>query len=157
MHKPQHLQPVQRTTPVSGTIGFPTQFPIGTVASRTGLAASAIRYYESVGVVPKPHRVSGRRVYDESWMKWLGLVLLAQDAGFSIAEIRDLVTPFEQDKRPTMCCQKAADHKIRELDEQMARIRKMKKVLAMMSSCGCRTAGDCGEAALQQLYERRSV
>jgi len=129
------------------------EFTIGRVSARTGLAASAIRYYESVGVVPSPPRVNGRRIYNENWMKWLGIVMLAQEAGFSIEEIKALVKRFPKEKPASVRWQKAADKKVKELDEQLKRIRKMQNLLGMLSSCECSTLEDCGSAALQHLYE----
>lgn len=128
------------------------EFTIGEVANRTGLAASAIRYYESAGVVPSPPRVSGRRVYNDNWMKWLGIVLLAQEAGFSIEEIRHLVQRFPKKKPPSNRWQKAAGKKIQEIDEKLIRLKKMQELLTMLSTCSCSTLEDCGAAALQYLY-----
>ena len=132
------------------------EFTIGKVAARTGLATSAIRYYESAGVVPSPPRVNGRRVYNESWMKWLGIVMLAQEAGFSIEEIRELVKRFPKEKPPSVRWQKAADIKIKEIEEQIVRFKKMQCLLKMLSSCSCNTLKDCGGAALQFFCEQRT-
>lgn len=65
---------------------------IGEVARRAGIQPSALRYYESIGLMPAPRRVSGRRRYDESAVRMLKIVQLAQSAGFSIAEIQVLLT-----------------------------------------------------------------
>ena len=66
-------------------------FTIGEVASRAGVAASAIRYYESIGLLPKPERESGQRRYDESVLGRLGFIGVAQAAGFKLPEIKELV------------------------------------------------------------------
>ncbi len=61
---------------------------IGEVAQRAGLRASAIRYYEDIGVLPVPERVyGGHRRYSERVFQRLAFIQLAQQAGFSMAEI----------------------------------------------------------------------
>ena len=61
---------------------------IGQVASRTGLRASAIRYYESRGLLPKASRIGGKRVYEGSVIERLAIIELAKTAGFHLDEIR---------------------------------------------------------------------
>lgn len=61
---------------------------IGEVARRAGLRPSALRYYESVGILSPPQRVSGQRRYDATALQRIALIQLAQRAGFTIAEIR---------------------------------------------------------------------
>src|SRR5829696_285261 len=68
---------------------------IGEVATRSGFTTSSIRYYESVGVLPQPDRVSGRRHYDPSVLQKLTVVDVAQRAGFSLDEIRLLLRASE--------------------------------------------------------------
>ena len=68
------------------------EFTIGEIASRAGVAASAIRYYESIGLLPEPERESGQRRYDESVLGRLGFIGVAQAAGFKLPEIKDSST-----------------------------------------------------------------
>ncbi len=69
---------------------------IGEAAARAGIRASAIRYYERVGLIPPPERVSGRRRYEEGIVRRLELIAVAKEAGFSLDEavpcstVRDL-------------------------------------------------------------------
>ena len=67
------------------------EFSIGEVAKRAGIAASAIRFYEAEGLIPKAPRRSGRRMYDPSILDRLSLIELAKSAGFTMAEIKRLV------------------------------------------------------------------
>ena len=130
------------------------QFTIGAVAARSGLPASTIRYYESVGVVPKPARMNGRRVYDEQWMKWLSLAVLAQNGGFTIKETKQIVRQFGKTKSPpSKRWTKAARVKLEELELQIRRIDHMKKVLKMAMGCGCSSMEDCADYALMHLEE----
>ena len=68
---------------------------IGNVSARAGVRASAIRYYERLGLLPEPERAGGRRRYDESILEWLSLIALARESGFTIGEIKQLVRALE--------------------------------------------------------------
>jgi DNA-binding transcriptional MerR regulator len=64
---------------------------IGEMVERTGVAATALRYYDELGLVRPVARVAGRRRYAESAVADVGVVLLLREVGFSLAEISSLV------------------------------------------------------------------
>jgi DNA-binding transcriptional MerR regulator len=64
---------------------------IGEVARRAELRPSAIRYYEKIGLLPRPPRAGGRRLYDELVLERLAIVRFAKFVGFRIDEIRLLL------------------------------------------------------------------
>src|SRR6266498_5084110 len=101
----------------------------GAVARRAGIRASALRYYESIGLMPAPKRVSGRRRYDESTIQMLKVIQLAQQAGFTVAEIQTLLHGFAPDTPPAARWQPLARQKLRELDTVIAHAQQMKRVL----------------------------
>ena len=68
---------------------------IGDVARQAGIRPSAVRYYESIGLLPAPRRVSGRRRYDRNTVQLLKIVQLAQQ---KIAELDALIERAEQMK-----------------------------------------------------------
>ena len=76
------------------------ELAIGEVARRAGIQPSALRYYESIGLMPAPKRVSGRRRYEESTVQMLKVIQLAQQAGFTVAEIQTLLHGFAPDTPP---------------------------------------------------------
>jgi len=124
------------------------EFTIGEVASRTGLPASTIRYYESVGVVPKPTRKNGRRIYSEKRIKWFYLAILAQEGGFTIKETKQIVRQFSYSKTsPSKSWLKAATEKLKELDVRSQRIDQMRQVLKISMGCGCMTIDECADNA----------
>src|SRR5262245_50052618 len=82
---------------------------IGEVAERTGLATSAIRYYEQRGLIPRARRVAGRRQFDEKDLAPLLVVQLAIDAGFTLAETRQLVSEFGRDRWRRLAEKKRAE------------------------------------------------
>jgi MerR family redox-sensitive transcriptional activator SoxR len=116
---------------------------IGEVAQRAGLAPSAIRYYEKLGLIPKPSRDGGKRRYDPSVLEWLSLIALAREAGFTIAEIRRLVTGFTPGTRPAARWQELATRKLAEIDAMVARAERMRAILRVALDCGCFRLEDC--------------
>lgn len=119
---------------------------IGEVARRAGLRTSALRYYERVGLLPPPQRVSGRRRYDERTVQLLRLIRLAQSAGFTVAEIKTLLHGFAPGTPPAARWQPLARQKLQELDALIAQAQQMKRVLAIGLNCGCLRLEDCAIA-----------
>src|SRR5215216_1550017 len=101
---------------------------IGEVARRAGIRPSALRYYESIGLMPAPKRVNGRRRYDESIVQMLRIIQLAQQAGFTVAEIETLLHGFAPDTPPAARWQPLAQQKIAELDALIVHAEKMKVI-----------------------------
>ena len=66
---------------------------IGELARRAGVTASALRYYEELGLLPAPARISGQRRYPESAARLVAAILLYSDAGFTLAEQKALLAP----------------------------------------------------------------
>src|SRR3954463_9741784 len=116
---------------------------IGDVAARAGVEASAIRYYESLGLLPQPDRVGGKRRYGNDVLDRLALIALAKDAGFTMKEIRALVSDFAPDSGPAERWRMLATRKLAELDESAARLRRMRKVLRQALECGCVDLAAC--------------
>ncbi len=91
---------------------------IGELARRAGVTASAVRYYEELGLLPAPARISGQRRYPESAARLVATILLYSDAGFTLAEQKALMATRADgpdDRRRLM------QRKLAELDEQIAR------------------------------------
>lgn len=118
---------------------------IGELASRAGLAASTIRYYEDVKLLPRPARASGRRVFDDQTLDRLLVITFAKEAGFSLREIRQLFDGFASDTPAGARWQKLATAKLEEMDALAARIDAMKKLLREALRCGCVELDACGK------------
>jgi MerR family redox-sensitive transcriptional activator SoxR len=115
---------------------------IGQVAKKCGLAPSAIRFYEDVGVLPKAARVGGRRLYDASIVERLAVLERAKACGFSLAEMRQLFYGFREDTPPSERWQTLARRKIAELDELADKIAATKALL--QRPCACKDLAECG-------------
>ena len=121
---------------------------IGDLAARTGLAASAIRYYEAEGLIRPAARRSGRRVFDETAASQLEVVRLAAETGFTLAEIRQLVTEFGENR-----WRRLAERKLAEIREAAERLRTMEDLLGRLVRCECPDLDFCGRA-LQRAKSR---
>jgi len=122
---------------------------ISDVARRAGVRPSAIRYYESVGLLPAPRRVNGQRRYDANVLQGLAIIQLAQQAGFTIPEIRTLFTGFAPDTPISSRWQTLAQTKLAEVDALILRAQSVKRLLEEgILRCRCLTFEEC--AALIQ-------
>jgi MerR family redox-sensitive transcriptional activator SoxR len=116
---------------------------IGDIVRKTGVPASTIRYYEEIELLPPAARVNGRRRYDETILPKLNIIRLAQQAGFTIAEIQTLLHEFPIEASPSTRWQVMAEQKLTELDERMQTIQAMKAILEQTLNCECATLEDC--------------
>lgn len=121
------------------------EMTIGELAGRAGLAASTIRYYEEVKLLPRPARASGRRVFDEQALDRLLVITFATEAGFSLREIRQLFDGFASDTPIGERWKKLATAKLAEMEALAARIEAMKKLLREALRCGCIELDACGK------------
>jgi MerR family transcriptional regulator, redox-sensitive transcriptional activator SoxR len=118
---------------------------IGQVASRAGLQASAIRYYEAQGLVPRVGREGGKRVYEASILERLAVIRLAKMAGFDLEEIRRAISEVGSGQ-PAPIWRTLVDAKRADLDEQISKLVAMKSVLERVGRCTCPTLDECGRA-----------
>src|SRR5262245_38469603 len=105
---------------------------IGELARRAGIAPSALRYYEELGLFPTPTRVSGQRRYPESAVGLVGIILLLRDVGFSLAEQKALLA-----SRAVALddWQRLAQRKLAELAERIAKARTAREAIEHALGC----------------------
>ncbi|SRR6266487_3926037 len=127
------------------------EFSIGDVAKRAGIRASAIRYYESVEVLPAPQRVNGRRRYDSHVLERLAVIQIAQQAGFTVAEMRTLFNGFTPETPASARWEALAQQKLAEVDEMIRHAQAMKRVLEEeLLRCRCLTLDECARCIRDQ-------
>lgn len=114
---------------------------IGELSRRAGIAPSAIRYYEEQGLLARAARLSGRRVFDGRSLANLMVVRLAGDAGFTLKEIRQLVTEFGENR-----WRRLAQRKLVEIQAASERLRSMTVLLEKLLECECPDIEFCGRA-----------
>jgi MerR family redox-sensitive transcriptional activator SoxR len=116
---------------------------IGQIAREAGVATSTLRYYESIGLLPKVMRQSGQRRYDSSIIGTVGFIKLAQHAGFTMTEIQTLLHGFPTNTSPSKRWKELAENKLLEIELQLERVLAMKRRLEEGLKCGCLTIEEC--------------
>jgi DNA-binding transcriptional MerR regulator len=114
--------------------------PIGELSRRTGIATSALRYYERVGLLSPAARAGRRRHYEESSVERIAVIRLCQDAGFTLAEIRRLVAAWGRDDRGWT---ELAERKVAELDTRIADAQRAKELVEHALECPYRDLLSC--------------
>jgi MerR family transcriptional regulator, redox-sensitive transcriptional activator SoxR len=115
---------------------------IGEVARRAGVRKSLLRYYEDVGLVQPLERVSGQRRYDESVLRRLAVIDVAQRAGLSLDEIRELL---DHGNDPVSDRLRAlAARRLPEIDALIDRAQRVRSWLNDAAGCGCQSIDECG-------------
>ncbi|HZR39182.1 MAG TPA: MerR family transcriptional regulator [Ktedonobacteraceae bacterium] len=121
---------------------------ISEVAEQAGIRASAIRYYESVKLLPEPRRVSGQRRYNTEILRRLSFIRVAQAAGFTVGEIQTLLNELDGAAPLSERWQALARQKLGEVDALIQRAYGMKKMLENGLRCGCPNLEDCIDCVL---------
>jgi MerR family transcriptional regulator, redox-sensitive transcriptional activator SoxR len=117
---------------------------IGEAARKAGIQASAIRYYERLGLLPAPARVGGRRSYDESILDFLALVRFARHVGFNMREVKALFGQDVDGRRISKRWVALAERKMRDSDEQVGRLHMARELLRRVMACRCVEPAQCG-------------
>lgn len=118
---------------------------IGELAKQAEVQASTLRYYESMGLLSASKRVRGQRRYTADTLKRLSFIKLAQQAGFTIAEIKTLLEGFETDIPPLSQWRTLAHKKLEEVEKAIAQAQQMKFLLQEGLRCGCINYDECYE------------
>ena len=114
--------------------------PIGELARRTGVATSALRYYERIGLLAPAARAGRRRHYPPSVAERVALIRLYQDAGFTLAEIGRMLAARIQGREGWGA---VAERKIAELDARIADAQRAKTLIEHALECPHRDLLDC--------------
>jgi len=116
---------------------------IGEVADKSGTTTSALRYYEQIGLLQPPQRMSGKRVYEDEVLGRIDTIKLAQSAGFQIQEIKQLLDGFDSQVAPSERWKLIALRKQEELEAKIQHLTRMKTILANSVNCDCLSWEEC--------------
>lgn len=120
------------------------EISIGTLAKRTGLAVSAIRYYETQGLVAPERNAGGQRRFLRSDIRRLSFVMIAQKFGFTLDRIRELLGGLPDQRTPNAHDWAVMSQDFRaELDEQIAALTRLRDKLDGCIGCGCLSLENC--------------
>lgn len=130
--------------PVSGGLS------IGDIARRTGLAVSAIRYYEAEGLIHPWRNAGGQRRFQRADIRRLSFVMVAQQFGFSLQRIREELDRLPRTRAPAKADWTRVARSLRaELDARIEALERLRETLDGCIGCGCLSLDVC------QLYNRR--
>ncbi len=117
---------------------------IGDMAARTGLAVSAIRYYEDEGLIAPWRNAGGRRRYQRADIRRLSFVMVAQQFGFSLAQIKVELDRLPRHRAPSKADWARISTGFREtLDARIETLTRMRDTLDSCIGCGCLSLEAC--------------
>ena len=117
---------------------------IGEVATRTGLSVSAIRYYESRGLVAAVRTAGNQRRFPRADLRRLSFALIAQKLGLSLAEIEAALRSLPEGRAPSRQEWAAIGERVRgALDERIAVLERTRDRLDGCIGCGCLSLDRC--------------
>ena len=124
---------------------------IGDIAARTGLAVSAIRYYEAQGLIAPWRNAAGRRRFQRADIRRLSFVMIAQQFGFTLPQIRVELDRLPKHRAPTKVDWSRISAEFRSgLDARITRLEKLRDTLDGCIGCGCLSLDAC---ALYNAYD----
>ncbi|GER85958.1 putative HTH-type transcriptional regulator [Dictyobacter vulcani] len=125
---------------------------ISQVAGQAGIRPSAIRYYESINVLPPPRRVSGQRRYDAAVIDQLTFIQIAQKLGFTLTEIQLLFQNRDAEVPLSDFWQGLAQQKLTEVDKLIQQALGIRKLLVRGLNCHCPNLHDCINCVLTNCH-----
>ena len=109
------------------------EFTRGDVADRAGVHVETLRYYERRGLVPKPRRnMSNYRVYPPDTVRRVRFVKRAQELGFSLKEIKELLALRAAPRAGCASVRQRAERKVADIENKMRDLRRMRKALSQL-------------------------
>ena len=131
-------------------------FTVGQLAKKASINIETVRYYERIGMMPKPTRKeSGYRLYSEEDIARLKFILHAKELGFSLKEIRELL---ELRVDPQTTCDEVRDQaeaKIADIEKKISELIRIKKALGKLAAA-CREKGPTGECPILEALEEKN-
>jgi MerR family redox-sensitive transcriptional activator SoxR len=121
-----------------------TLLPIGEVAKRSGVAASALRFYEERGLIASERAGSGHRRYPRPVLRRIAFIVFAQRIGLTLEEIGQELEKLPPDRAPTRkdWSRLSAGWSGR-IDERIAELERLKAGLTECIGCGCLSLDRC--------------
>lgn len=131
---------------------------IGDLARRTGLSVSAIRFYEKKGLILPDRNAGNQRRYEGSDIRRLSFILIAQQIGLSIEQIKAVMARLPEGRTPTKADWTAISRGFREtLDQRIAMMQRMRDNLDGCIGCGCLSLKVCSLYNRDDKAERLGV
>jgi MerR family transcriptional regulator, redox-sensitive transcriptional activator SoxR len=129
---------------VLGCIGMSSLLTIGEVAHRSGVAASALRFYEEGGLIRSERAGSGHRRYPRAVLRRIAFIVFAQRIGLTLDEIGAELAKLPGDRAPTRReWSRLSSTWTSRIDERIAELARLKLGLTECIGCGCLSLDRC--------------
>lgn len=120
------------------------ELTVGEVAERSGVAVSAIHFYEAKGLIRSGRTASNQRRYPRDVLRRVAVIKVAQRTGIPLADIRQALTSLPEGRTPTARdWRKLSAHWKTELDDRIARLTRLRDRLSDCIGCGCLSIDTC--------------
>lgn len=121
-----------------------SELTIGQVAKRTGLAVSAVRYYADEGLILAHRNASGHRRFARAQIRRVSFILIAQQFGLSLPEIKQILATLPEARTPSAADWAKISHGLKtHLDQRIAKLERMRDSLDGCIGCGCLSLKAC--------------
>jgi len=121
-----------------------TRLTVGQLADRAGVATSAIRFYEDRGLIRSRRTTGNQRRYEQAELRRVAFIRTAQRVGLSLDEIGEALATLPENRVPTKADWTRLSRAWRSrLDDQIARIERLRDQLDSCIGCGCLSLRNC--------------
>ncbi len=125
-------------------VRFPKGLSVGQVAERSGLAVSAIHFYESKGLIHSWRTGANHRRYSAAVLRRLAVIQVAQRAGVPLRDIANALATLPDDSKVTRSdWETLSRHWAAELDDRIARLQRLRTNMGACIGCGCLSLDMC--------------
>ncbi len=123
---------------------FRRELTVGEVAARSGVAVSAIHFYESKGLIKSWRNPGNQRRYPREVLRRVAVIKVAQRVGIPLASIREALMTLPEGRTPTAAdwSKLSAKWKV-ELNDRIAKLTQLRDQLSNCIGCGCLSLRDC--------------
>lgn len=123
---------------------FDKALSVGEVAARSGVAVSALHFYESKGLIRSMRTRGNQRRYRREVLRVVAIIKVAQRLGIPLASVREALASLPKGRTPTAADWRRLSARWRtELDERIARLTRLRSELDRCIGCGCLSIRDC--------------
>lgn len=120
------------------------ELSIGQLATRTGISTSAIRFYEAKGLIRADRNAGGQRRFERSDIRRLSFIMITQQQGFTLDEIRDMLSGLPNARTPTQKDWARISRRLAtRIEERIAQLKQMRQNLNGCIGCGCLSLKKC--------------
>lgn len=120
------------------------EITIGQLATRTGVAVSALRYYETLGLLQPNRTGGGQRRYPRSDIRKVSFLIVARKFGYTLPQIQDMLVQLPHDRAPNARdWERISQGFLSDLDAQIKALSRLREKLTGCIGCGCLSLENC--------------